>query len=84
MVSNTRLHPCLSRYCRPSQGSHTAVNEFPKFNAYILNCPPNRKLIPNFAVLFMALGLVVLGYANVYDVTHCHQLQALSISHLSF
>lgn len=30
----------------------------------------------------MAFGLVVLGYANVYDVTRCHQLQALSISHL--
>lgn len=46
--------------------------------------PPNQKLIPNFAALFMASGLVVLGYANVYDVTHCHQLQALSISHLVF
>jgi hypothetical protein len=30
----------------------------------------------------MAFGLVVLGYANVYDVTCCHQLQALPISHL--
>lgn len=39
-------------------------------------------MIPNFAALFMAFGLVVLGYANVYDVTHCHQLQALPISHL--
>lgn len=46
--------------------------------------PPNQKLILNFAALFLAFGLVVLGYANVYDVTSCHQLQALSISHLSF
>lgn len=44
--------------------------------------PQNQKLIPNFAALFMAFGLVVLGYANVYDMTHCHQLQALPISHL--
>lgn len=44
--------------------------------------PQNQKLIPHFAALFMAFGLVVLGYANVYDVTPCHQLQALPISHL--
>lgn len=58
------------------------MNEFHKFTPYFLNFPPNQKLIPNFAALFMAFGLVVLGYANVYDVTCCHQLQALSISHL--
>lgn len=59
------------------------MNEFHKFNPYILDTPPqNQKLIPHFAALFMAFGLVVLGYANVYDVTHCHQLQASPISHL--
>lgn len=31
----------------------------------------------------MAFGLVVLSYANVYDMTHGHQLQALPISHLA-
>lgn len=44
--------------------------------------PPNRKLIPNSAASFMAFGLVVLGCANVRDMTHGHQLQALPIGHL--
>lgn len=61
------------------------MNGCHKFDPYIRDFPasPSRKLTPDFAALFMASGLVALGSAHVYGVTHCHQLQASPISHLA-